>query len=504
VIARPEAHGTPAFDGAAAAAGAEARSGQGGAEAPAVAERHASPAARPHGAHGGQEGAQAAPPALRATGPRLSVSGVAAGAIGGGGGSRTAAPAAGKCGEVEPTDDAGSRDPGKRATEEPSAPGGRGVVVLSAGVDSLYASAVGAPASCHLTTAQERKAAAAAEEQPVVWEPEGAGRAFLVRPHGWRGFPIWLTSPAMDVCMGGGKALPALYLWMQAAFLHQVGVEVAVEEAERVRAALVREREARPDPDGEWPRPDGWCGEHRPAQAALGGELTASRIDLYVDVQGWQPEREDFPRFVCRAQRKWEFEADRQMYTRGRRLSGFTFGRGAVLARIYDKTLELAVRGETWPEVIWRNADRERPVWRVELQFRRPALKAFGLRTVADVLAVRQELWDYGMRWLSLREPDGDSNRSRWPEAPEWRVLREAVMGSPRSELVRERKEAASRQRLLRGFVGYATSLAACGADDDLEEALREVVPEVRAYLARKLTTFDDVVARKREERLDG
>jgi hypothetical protein len=64
--------------------------------------------------------------------------------------------------------------------------------------------------------------------------------------------------------------------------------------------------------------------------------------------------REDFPRFVCRAQRKWEFEADRQMHTGGRRLSGFTFGRGAVLPRIYDKTLELAVRGETWPQVIWR------------------------------------------------------------------------------------------------------------------------------------------------------
>jgi hypothetical protein len=38
--------------------------------------------------------------------------------------------------------------------------------------------------------------------------------------------------------------------------------------------------------------------------------------------------------------------------------------------------------------------------------------------------------------------------------------------------------------------VSYATSLAACGEDDDLEEALREVVPEVRAYLARKGTTF--------------
>jgi hypothetical protein len=52
--------------------------------------------------------------------------------------------------------------------------------------------------------------------------------------------------------------------------------------------------------------------------------------------------------------------------------------------------------------------------------------------------------------------------------------------------MVTERREAPSRKRLLRGFVGYPTSLAACGEDDDPEEALREVVREVKAYLARE------------------
>jgi hypothetical protein len=283
-------------------------------------------------------------------------------------------------------------------------------------------------------------------------------------------------------------------------------VEVAVEELEQARAALVHEPERTRDRDRDWPRPDAWdpAPVPRATRPPLGASLTASRVDLYVDSQGWQPQREDFPRFVCRAQRKTEFETDRQMHSRGRRLSGFVFGRGAIVARIYDKTLELAVRGETWPQVIWEGVDPAQPVWRVELQFRRSALKAFRLRTVADVLAARRELWDYGMRWISLRDPNGDSNRSRWPEAPVWTVLRQVTLGSPWSELVRERKEAASRLRLLRGFVGYATSLAACDQVDDVEEALREVVPEVRAYLARKGTTFDDVVAVKREQRLAG
>jgi hypothetical protein len=308
----------------------------------------------------------------------------------------------------------------------------------------------------------------------------------------------------MDVCLGEGRSLPALYLWLQAAHLHRVGVEVAVEEAEQVRAALVRDPELRRDPDGEWPSVD----HHGPplphtTPPPLGASLTASRVDLYVDTQGWEPQREDFPRFVTRAQRKAEYETDRQMHTRGRRLSGFTFGRGAIVGRIYDKTLELAVRGETWPRVIWHGADPQTPVWRVELQFRRKMLKRFGLRTVADVLAGRQALWDYGMTWLSLREPVRDTNRSRWPEALVWTLLRSVRLGSPCSELVAERKAAAAKLRLLRGFVGYASSLAACDESfSGLEQALRDFVPEVRAYLAQRRTTFEDVVELKSELRL--
>jgi hypothetical protein len=502
MIRRLPEGGVCAPDHDALAAGAEAPRGQGGPGAVAPADHPSHPGVGLEGTRG-RERAQDVQPAPRPSTPAPLHPRAAAGASVGGVGSRWSVPAADGSSEVEPPDDARQAPPGERGGAR-SGPGG-GLRILSAGVDSLYASAVGAPAACHLASAKERKAAAAAGEQAVVWEPQGAGRAFLVRPHGYRGYTIWATSPAMDVCLGEGRSLPALYLWLQAAHLHRVGVEVAVEELERVRAALVRESERTRDRDKDWPRPDEWD----PAPMApdgpspLGGSLTASRIDLYVDSQGWQPQREDFPRFVCRAQRKSEFETAGQMHTRGRRLSGFTFGRGAIVARIYDKTLELAVRGETWPQVIWQGADPEQPVWRVELQFRRPALKAFGLRTVADVLAARQELWDYGMRWISLREPTGDTNRSRWREAPLWTALREAVQGSPCSELVRERKEAASRLRLLRGFVGYATSLAACDDQvDDVEEALREVVPEVQAYLARKGTTFDDVVTVKRERRV--
>ena len=499
--ARPAAHDPLALHHDRIGAGAEARRDRRSGTGPATRGQHTA-----HHGVGPEEAGhrEIAPDARLALPPSHSSQPsrpAAEGASGGGAGFGRRAPAAGGHSGVEPPDDARQAILG----EPRGAKGGpgSGLMVLSAGVDALYASAIGAPAPCHLAAAQGRKADAVAEEQAVVWEPERAGRAFLVRPHGWRGFPIWLTSPAMDVCMGGGKALPALYLWLQAPFIHQVGVEVAVEEAERVRLALVREPERTPDPDRDWPRPDWWPADPLPPTGPppLGATLNASRIDLYVDVHGWEPTREDFPRFVCRAQRRTEFEGVRQLHSRGCRLEGFMFGRGAIAARIYDKTLELARRGETWPHAIWAGVDPERHVWRVELQFRRPALKSFRLRTVAEVLGARKQLWDYGMRWISLRVPNGDSNRSRWPEAPVWAVLRETAMGSPRSELVRERREAASKLRLLRGFVGYATSLAACDPADRLDGVLGGL-PEVRAYLARKGMTFEDVVTVKREQRL--
>jgi len=52
-------------------------------------------------------------------------------------------------------------------------------------------------------------------------------------------------------------------------------------------------------------------------------------------------------------------------------------------------------------------------VWRIEYQFRRPALAALGLTGMREVVRHRQALWDHGCRWLSLRSRVGDSNLAR-------------------------------------------------------------------------------------------
>lgn len=345
------------------------------------------------------------------------------------------------------------------------------VKILSAGVDSLY---VSAPGKLREGIAEElaakRLEAASSGEPAAIKLPSGA--SFVLKSHGWRGYPYWLSSPWVDVMLGAREPFPPVYVQLRAAYIHQVGVEAAIEAVRLILAADVLVEL-----------------EH----------LSVSRADIYADEQGWAPIPADFRRFVCRATSRRLYEVPRQMYDSGRRLSGFTFGRGDLMARIYDKSLELASRGQSWPELLWEGRDADLPVWRIEFQFRRKALTEFSIRTDADLLGSRQDLWDYGMTWLSLRRNGRHHDPSRWPETPAWRALRGADMGSPRSGLIRGRIRQDNERRLVAGFVGYATSLAVGDAETDMEGALQRAARLSRAYLHQRGRSFEGVVSVKRE-----
>jgi hypothetical protein len=128
-----------------------------------------------------------------------------------------------------------------------------------------------------------------------------------------------------------------------------------------------------------------------------------SRLDLYVDVQGFPLDTGDRERYVCRADA-------RRTYEQSERCSGFDFGSrrgGTVTGRIYDKTVDIANKGTDWWLEIW--GDRRTPgtdVTRVEIEFGRQALTEFRLDSPAQVLAAAGELWAYGTeQWLTIVFP---------------------------------------------------------------------------------------------------
>ncbi len=106
------------------------------------------------------------------------------------------------------------------------------------------------------------------------------------------------------------------------------------------------------------------------------------------------------------------------------------------------------------------------------------------------------------MQWLSLRTPTAHERQARWPEAEVRVTLRNSEMGSPIAGLIRRRIRRDNERRLVSGFVGYASSIAAMDATATL---IRHSVGPgrlARGYLAQRGLEFRSVVARKRERRL--
>ncbi len=155
-----------------------------------------------------------------------------------------------------------------------------GLRVLAAGVDSLYASVPDGLAVERLAEGLAHRGQAQDVGEDVPWEIPLTGRAFLVKPRSFRTYNVWLSSPAMDVRIGpDGEHRPPGCLDLRSAFIHQVGVEGAVEDAESVlgyffphlrviaRTSVPANRQGIPS-------------EHLP-----GHGMRVSRIDVYADVQ---------------------------------------------------------------------------------------------------------------------------------------------------------------------------------------------------------------------------
>ena len=208
---------------------------------------------------------------------------------------------------------------------------------------------------------------------------ELGARKTLLQPTSWGSYRYWLRCGDFDIFVGRGKGLPAIYARLTSAFIHEIGADTALGE---LRAFV-----------------------ELTFLPALTGAL-CSRADIYADFQGWAPRPHDYERFVTRSRRNISHIA---VHHDGRRFTGFTFGRDAIVAGLYDKSAEIAHSGKDWMRCVWGDQlDPLRPVWRLEFQLRREALAECSLREPEDVLKKRQDLWTYAMRWLSLR-----SHRSR-------------------------------------------------------------------------------------------
>ena len=205
-----------------------------------------------------------------------------------------------------------------------------------------------------------------------------------------------------------------------------------------------------------------------------------SRVDFTFD---YQIDAIDFDEdsFVSQA-------AKDNQHRKNRKVQTFRFGEGELVLRIYNKVDEIQEKSaKTWFFDLW---GCEENVWRIEWQVRKEWLRRFGIRTFIDLDERQGDL----LRLLvndhtTLRVPNNDTNRSRWPIHPLWRDLQMHVATMKGLGIVREiDREALLKQRETRiaiSVYGYLKRLAAIKgikintAEIGFEEGL--------TYLRRKL-----------------
>ncbi len=157
------------------------------------------------------------------------------------------------------------------------------------------------------------------------------------------------------------------------------------------------------------------------------------------------------------------------------RITGLPFGArgGALSALIYDKNHEIKYqsREKEWFYDLWQAVKDEHgnpvwdgkfPVWRIEVRFKRPALHEMmqegvfhGIESAYDLEERLPGLWSYAVGhvdggedglpdgWLRYVIPTEDTNRSRWPVHPDWKVIQSAFAPAvlPESDYEREERE---------------------------------------------------------------
>jgi len=104
----------------------------------------------------------------------------------------------------------------------------------------------------------------------------------------------------------------------------------------------------------------------------------------------------------------------------------FTLGKDDIVLRVYDKIAEIRQQSDkVWFFSMW---GEETDVWRIEWQIRKPILKLFGIRTFDDLRERQGALLHYlAHDHDTLRQPNDDSNRSRWPLHPLWEDLQDKI-----------------------------------------------------------------------------
>ena len=339
---------------------------------------------------------------------------------------------------------------------------------LASGVDALYLSG---RASLPLDLLQ-RLEAARHESEVLEGSPpfQFGSLAMVLQPHAFGKYRYCLDHPFLRLGITDKSGIPALRIQPRAEFLHGAGVRAMVDS---ISDLLESE-----------------CGVVK---------LQVSRIDLFADVQGWPLTGNERESFLCRASNFGTFEEQGS-------LTGLLFGKrstGTVEARIYDKTEEIKTSGAQYWKDIWSDRyDPAQPVFRVEFEVGRDALRQFKLSDPHEVLDATGALWTYCTTWLSYRVPTNDATKSRWPVSPYWEEICRATIAENSYGIDRtyKGKQDGQMHKTFPALVGYLARFGALSDSYSEEEMLENLKIFLTRYAKYTHTPMNYRIRQKRRE----
>lgn len=204
------------------------------------------------------------------------------------------------------------------------------------------------------------------------------------------------------------------------------------------------------------------------------GSPSISRLDLCMD-------------FTCHEKfnlqditiNQWRTRASQiDQFHMHKALSGWRIGKGDIMARIYNKSLEIKKSKKDYLFPLWEQIgwDGKTDVWRVEFQFRRQFLANVGVLNPSQITESSPSLWKYASsHWLQLVIPTKDSNSARWPVHKAWKELSSACTNTE-CRAVRKvtKKRIPNDQILFVNGISAISSFMAREGISDLGEALGE------------------------------
>lgn len=229
-------------------------------------------------------------------------------------------------------------------------------------------------------------------------------------------------------------------------------------------------------------------------------EPTISRLDLCLDFM---------PKFNIESIyfKQWKTRATKtNPFYEHKKLTGWQIGSGHIMARLYNKSLEIKKSQKDYLKPLWiqNGWDGKTDVWRMEFQMRREFLKLVGLAFPHQINEYSPKVWKYlCTEWLELVTPTNDTTECRWPVTDEWKEISTACTTIDCESVKKVKKERLPNDQYLfvNGLAAISSFMAKEGITD-LGEALGEYLHHAERYhLNNKDEPMAEYLAKKAKEK---